>query len=30
MEKGYVREEKVLEYAELKREKLKTWSKINL
>jgi NTP pyrophosphatase (non-canonical NTP hydrolase) len=30
MEQGYVREEKVIEYAELKREKLKTWSKINL
>jgi NTP pyrophosphatase (non-canonical NTP hydrolase) len=30
MEKGYIRKEKVLEYAKLKREKLKTWSKINL
>lgn len=30
MEKGYIREQNVLEYAELKREKIKKWTTINL
>jgi hypothetical protein len=30
MEKGYISESKVLEYAELKREKIKLWTNIKL
>lgn len=30
MEKGYIREDKIYEYAELKREKLKKWSNIKV